>query len=81
MAGRIRQDLGQFFIAKSDLGVRGLSEYLRWQVFRSMSDYDLVNDGGDLGLPGLRRHKLKFRPVGRIPVYTAVGRAKIRADI
>ncbi len=71
IAGRMRAGLANFFIAKSDPDVRGLSEYLRMGVYRALADYDRVNDAGDLGLPGLRQHKLKFRPVARIPVYSA----------
>ncbi len=70
-AGRMHTGLANFFVAKTDPDVRGLSEYLRTEVYRALMDYDLVNDAGDLGLPGLRQHKRKFRPVGRIPVYSA----------
>ena len=71
MGGRMQADLANFFVAKTDPDIRGLSEYLRWEVYRSLSDYQFVNDAGDLGLPGLRQHKRKFRPVERLPVYTA----------
>lgn len=71
MGGRMQDGLASFFIAKTDPEVRGLSEYLRWEVCRSLSDYRLVNDAGDLNLAGLRQHKRKFRPVGRLPVYAA----------
>ena len=76
MGGRMQDDLANFFVAKTDPDVPGLSEYLRWEVYRSLSHYPLVNDAGDLGLPGLRRHKQKFRPVGRLSVYTADVRPK-----
>jgi hypothetical protein len=71
IAGRMHAGLANFFIAKTNPDVRGLSEYLRTEVYRALVDYDLVNDAGDLGLPGLRQHKQKFRPVARIPVYSA----------
>jgi len=71
MGGRMQEKLANFFIAKSDPDVRGLSEYLRWEVYRALSDFSLVNDAGDLGLPGLKQHKQKFRPVARLRVYTA----------
>ena len=74
MAGPIRDDLACFFVAKADPDVPGLSEYLRWHVHRALAEYDMVNDAGDLGLPGLRQHKGKFRPVARLPVYTAQAR-------
>ncbi len=71
MVGEMQDDLANFFIAKTDPDVRGLSEYLRWEVFRSLSHYRLVNDAGDLGLAGLRQYKRKFRPVDCLQVYTA----------
>lgn len=70
-AGRMRAGLANFFVAKTDPEVRGLSEYLRMEVYRVLMGFELVNDAGDLGLPGLRQHKRKFRPVDRIPVYSA----------
>ena len=70
-AGRMRAGLANFFVAKTDPEVRGLSEYLRMEVYRALTGFDLVNDAGDLGIPGLRQHKRKFRPVERIPVYSA----------
>ncbi len=71
IAGRMHARLANFFIAKTDPDVRGLSEYLRMEVYRALADFDLVNDAGDLGLQGLRQHKRKFRPVELIPVYSA----------
>ncbi len=71
IAGRMHAGMANFFIAKTDPDVPGLSEYLRTEVYRALMDYDCVNDAGDLGLPGLRQHKRKFRPVERIPVYSA----------
>lgn len=71
-AGRMHAGLANFFVAKTDTDVSGLSEYLRTGVYRALIGYDLVNDAGDLGLPGLRQHKRKFRPVARIPVYSAL---------
>ena len=71
MAGPIREGLANFFVAKADPDVPWLSDYLRREVFRELSDFEQVNDAGDLDLPGLRQHKAKFRPVDEIPVYTA----------
>lgn len=71
MAGTMQQDLASFFVAKSDPDVRGLSEYLRCGVYEELAGYRHVNDAGDLGLPGLRQFKMKFRPVSKRPVYQA----------
>lgn len=71
LGGRMQEDLANFFVAKTDPDVPGLSEYLRWQVYRALEGYRWVNDAGDLGLPGLRQFKQKFRPVARLPVYSA----------
>lgn len=76
MGGQMQPDMANFFVAKSDPDIRGLSEYLRWNVYQNLRDYRFVNDAGDLGLPGLRQHKEKFRPVARIPVYTVEQRAE-----
>ncbi len=71
LTGEMNDDLANFFVAKSDVRVRGLSEFLRWGVCREMKRFSRVNDAGDLGLPGLRQHKRKFRPVGSEQVYSA----------
>jgi hypothetical protein len=71
MAGPIHKDLANFFVAKSDPEIPGLSEFLRHEVFQRLGKYPLVNDAGDLGLPGLRQYKMKFRPVSKRPVYQA----------
>jgi hypothetical protein len=71
LAGEMSEDLANFFVAKSDPSVRGLSEFLRWRVCGEMRRFPRLNDAGDLDLPGLRQHKLKFRPVERLPVYSA----------
>jgi hypothetical protein len=71
MAGRMQEEVASFFIAKADPDVWGLSEYLRWEIYRCLSKFQLVNDAGDLGLPGLRQHKMKFRPVAYLTAYAA----------
>ena len=71
MGGRMQGGVANFFVAKADPDVWGLSEYLRWEVYRCLSKFQLVNDAGDLGLPGLRQHKQKFRPVAFLPIYVA----------
>ena len=70
MAGRMRSDQACFFVAKSDPELPGLSEVLRVHIYRALSACQLVNDAGDLDLPGLRQHKRRFRPVEMRPVYT-----------
>ncbi len=70
MAGPLNRDEACFFVAKTDPDVRGASEFLRHCVYESMRDYCTVNDAGDLGLPGLRRYKHKFRPVERLQTFT-----------
>lgn len=70
MAGRMASDQACFFVAKSDPRQPGLSDCLRHRVYEALSDYRFVNDAGDLGLPGLRQHKRRFRPVRLVPVYT-----------
>jgi len=48
----------------------GLSEMLRWCFYTRTVRRGLVNDGGWLGRPGLKRFKQKLNPVGIIRVYS-----------
>lgn len=70
LAGPINDRVGCFFVAKTDTEIDGLSEYLRWRVFDQLVNYELVNDAGDLGIPGLRQHKMKMRPSRIDNVYS-----------
>ena len=71
LAGPIDEKTACFFVAKSDIQINGLSEYLRWKVYAQLSNYMVVNDAGDLGIEGLEQYKRKFRPIGFNSVYTA----------
>lgn len=71
MAGPIDRNIACFFVAKTIIGPKGLSEYLRWKTFGELRNYEFVNDAGDLGIPGLRQYKRKFRPFKMNTVYTA----------
>lgn len=71
LTGEIQSEMAQFFVAKANPDVFGLSEYLRWQVFQNLTSYPLVNDAGDLDLVGMRQFKMKFRPVAHIQVFSA----------
>ena len=71
LAGEMGAGQANFFVAKSDPSIRGLSEFLRWRVCGELRHFSRLNDASDLGLPGLRQHKLKFRPVEMLPVYSA----------
>jgi hypothetical protein len=71
LVGEMQPDLAQFFVAKTDPDIGGLSEFLRLRVYQELSGYALVNDAGDLGLDGLRQFKMKFRPVDRLQMFSA----------
>ncbi|MBT3602398.1 MAG: DUF2156 domain-containing protein [Candidatus Latescibacteria bacterium] len=71
LAGEMRPDFAQFFVAKADPDILGLAEFLRCCVYEVLSEYRLVNDAGDLGLEGLRQFKMKFRPVDRLQMFSA----------
>ena len=71
MAGPINNKTACFFVAKTLMGVKGASEYLRWRTFEKLQDYDFVNDASDLGIEGLRQYKRKLRPYKMKTVYTA----------
>jgi len=70
LAGRMASDQACFFVAKADPDFSGISDFLRYRVYQALSGFRLVNDAGDLDLPGLRQHKRRFRPVELRPVYT-----------
>tara|TARA_Y100001970_G_scaffold172312_1_gene210640 strand:- start:412 stop:1074 length:663 start_codon:yes stop_codon:yes gene_type:complete len=71
MAGKINNQIANMFIAKTNVNIHGLSEFLRWQMFSSLHEFQIVNDASDLGISGLKQHKLKFRPIEFQAVYTA----------
>ena len=71
MAGPMNEDTANFFVAKTNPEVSGLSEYLRWRVLGELRAFSYVNDAGDLGIPGLRQHKMKMRPTKLKKTFTA----------
>jgi len=80
MGGDIRPGLLCFFALKALPQFRGLATYIRWDSLRRWGDRGLVNDGSDLGRPGLRQQKRKFRPVDELPVWqVALGDAGVGA--
>ena len=70
LAGRMASDQACFFVAKANPDLPRVSDYLRYGVYEVLSGYRLVNDAGDLDLPGLRQHKRSYRPVETRPVFT-----------
>ena len=71
MAGKINNQIANMFIAKTNMRIHGVSEFLRWQMFSRLYEFQFVNDASDLGISGLKQHKLKFRPIEFQSVYTA----------
>lgn len=71
LAGPMNEDTANFFVAKTNPEVSGLSEYLRWKVLGELRAFSYVNDAGDLGIPGLRQHKMKMRPTELKKTFTA----------
>ena len=67
--GVLRDDVGCFFILKSDPAIHGLAEFARVELMRRLDGCRYVNDAGDLGHEGLARHKSAFRPVGYVPTW------------
>ncbi|MHC4592741.1 MAG: phosphatidylglycerol lysyltransferase domain-containing protein, partial [Planctomycetota bacterium] len=70
MGGEMSDTVANFFAAKSDPEIYGLSEFSRWCFCRGMAGFELINDASDLGLPGLEQFKRKFRPVAMLDVFT-----------
>ena len=71
LAGPINNDTANFFVAKTNPELIGLSEYLRWKVLGELRAFSYVNDAGDLGISGLRQHKMKMRPTALQKTFTA----------
>ena len=71
LAGPMTDDTANFFVAKTNPEVPGLSEYLRWKVLGELRAFTYVNDAGDLGIEGLRQHKMKMRPTELRKTFTA----------
>ena len=71
LAGPMTDDTANFFVAKTNPEVSGLSEYLRWKVLGELRAFTYVNDAGDLGIDGLRQHKMKMRPTDLKKTFTA----------
>lgn len=61
--GEIRPGVACFFDAKSDPEVPGLSYFHRYRFLSKLGDFDLVNDGSDVGRAGLRQLKDSLRPI------------------
>ena len=60
--GEIRPGVGCFFEAKCDPGISGLSYFQRYSFLSKLTEFELVNDGTDVGRPGLRQLKTSLRP-------------------
>jgi hypothetical protein len=67
--GEIRPGFASFFEAKNDASVQGLSYFQRHSFLSKLSDFDFVNDGSDVGRPGLRHIKNMLRPVSMLVIY------------
>jgi len=58
----------------TDLGIRGLSQYIFRRFCADMSGYKYINIMDDCGMEGLRRVKLSYRPQELVANYIAAGR-------
>ncbi len=61
--GEIRPGVGCFFDAKSDNALPGLAYFHRYSFLSKFDAFEVVNDGSDVGRPGLRQLKESLRPV------------------
>ena len=69
--GAIRPGVGCFLEAKCDATVPGMTYFHRHRFLLRMRDFEIVNDGSDLGRPGLRQLKDSMRPVRMLEEYRA----------
>jgi len=58
----------------TDLGIKGLSQYIFRRFCAEMNGYKYINIMDDCGLEGLRRVKLSYRPKEVIASYIAAGK-------
>ena len=70
MGGGMREDLGCSFILKTDTSIPELGAFAKSVLLDRLRAFPLVNDGGDLGQPGLRRFKRSFGPVAIPRVFS-----------
>jgi hypothetical protein len=56
----------------SDLGVKGAAQFMFRELCREMVEFELVNAGGDSGLPNLRSVKESYRPTDALTASTLV---------
>jgi hypothetical protein len=74
--GEIRPGVACFFDAKSDIEVSGLSYFHRYRFLSKLHEFDMVNDGSNVGRDGLAQLKESLRPIA---MHAEFG-AKQRAD-
>ncbi|MFN0058041.1 MAG: phosphatidylglycerol lysyltransferase domain-containing protein [Planctomycetota bacterium] len=74
--GEIRPGLGCFFEAKSEVGIPGLSYFQRYSFLSKLTSFDLVNDGSDVGRPGLKQLKESLRPAATHLEYRGTQRVR-----
>ena len=67
--GEIRPGVGAFMEAKCDYRIQGLSYFQRYSFLSKLKHFATVNDGSDVGRPGLRELKNRLRPAGMHNVY------------
>ena len=70
MGGAMREDLGCSFVLKTDTSIPDLGAFAKSTLLDRLRRFPLVNDGGDLGQPGLRRFKRSFGPVAIPRVFS-----------
>lgn len=72
--GPLTPDRSVHIILKCDTSLTYLSDYARYRTYLDMlvDKFIEVNDGGDMGVHGLRMYKLKLRPKYVIPLYSWV---------
>ncbi len=55
----------------TDLSVKGCAQFIFRQFCAQMGEYRFINIMDDSGLPNLRRVKMSYHPVQRVPAYNA----------
>lgn len=69
--GEIRPGYAAFLEAKCDYEIQGLSIFQRYSFMANLDQYQLINDGPDVGRTGLAQLKNSLQPVGMHIEYQA----------
>ncbi len=75
-AGKIREDVGSFFISKYSPEIKGLYTFTSYRLLQKMLDFDTINNSYAIG-EGMHFSKRMFRPVQMLKQFKAYMRKNV----